>query len=120
MQGRDLAAPGLDDGPELRQEVDGHPNGQHDLKHQSHIVPAGLIQLHTHCMDAVGHLHVTNTLTLPQPVWYNIAGKAYRLMIVFQTLPSCGAQRSMVRWLATDLTWTIVYVRRQKAQPKPP
>jgi len=120
IQGRDLTAPGLNDGPELRDEVDADPDGEQDLQHQAHIVPAGLIQLHTHCVDAVGHLHATNILTLPQSVWYNVAGKASRQISIFQMLPSCGAQRSMVKWLATVLTWTVVCVQRQKAQPKPP
>jgi len=119
MQGKDLAAPGLDDGPELREKVDADPDGQQDLQHQPHIVPAGLIQLHTHSVDAVSHLHATNTLTLLQSVWHKVAARPPKQISVFQMLPSSGAQQSMARWLATLLTCTVVYMQRQKAQPKP-
>ena len=77
----DLTALGLDDGPKLTEEVDADPDGEQDLQHQSHIVPAGLIQLHTYCVDAVGHLHATNTLTL---VWHNVAGKSSRQISLLQ------------------------------------
>jgi len=97
----DLAAPGLNNGLKLREEVDAHPDGEQDLQHQSHIVPAGLIQLHTHCVDAVGHLHATNTLILLQSVWHNVAGKPSKQISLLQC---CHPVVHSGQW-SGDLLW---------------
>ncbi len=115
-----LAAPGLDDGPELREEVDADPDGEQDLQHQPHIVPAGLIQLHTHCVDAVGHLHATNTLTLLQSVWHNVAGKPSRqISVPDAAILWCTAVNGQVACYGSDLDGRLYATSESPAQTSP-
>lgn len=78
-----LAAAGDHDGPEHAEQLDADPDGEQDLQHQPHIVPCRLIQLHTHCVNAVRHL---------QPYMQHVAACGSQYVAASTLQPACGSQ----------------------------